>query len=63
MQDAARIKAQLQQLEADLGPQPIESDVRLQTGSDAVTAGVRIKIQSTYRPADSAPHLNQFFFR
>ncbi len=42
---------------------PLECDTSLSTGSDCVKEGVRVKIQSTYRPGESAPALKQYFFR
>lgn len=61
-QDAARLKAQISELEASMGPTAPEFDVTLRTGSETVTAGVRVKIQSTYRPAESSPQHGQYFF-
>ncbi|GAX77042.1 hypothetical protein CEUSTIGMA_g4489.t1 [Chlamydomonas eustigma] len=61
-QEAAKHKAELKALELQLGPQPVEEDVSLQCSSNTVTNGVRVQIESTYRPLESSPTLGQYFF-
>jgi hypothetical protein len=44
LQDAAKLKAELKELEALLGPPSVDSDTNLQTRSDTLTCDVRVKI-------------------
>jgi ApaG protein len=58
--EAVKVKQAIAEMEMQLGcsmpPQHIT------TSSDTLTRGVRIKIQSSYKPKDSDPLLHQYFF-
>ena len=61
--EAARLKTAISELEKELGcSMPILDSKELSTTSNTVTRGIRIQIQSTYRPNESAPQLGQWFF-
>jgi hypothetical protein len=64
VQDAARLRDQVAELEASLRPPKPDRTVfeSLTTTSDTLTKGVRIRISSAFVPTQSLPAMNQYFY-
>ena len=61
--EAAKLKQAVSDLEKELGcSMPLLDPNDITTSSDTITRGIRIRIQSTYRPKESSPQLQQWFF-
>ncbi|EFJ46732.1 hypothetical protein VOLCADRAFT_105396 [Volvox carteri f. nagariensis] len=61
-EDAARIKAQIKQLEDELGPAALMEAGLITTQSTAITRGIKVQVQSFYLPTKSSPSAGRYMF-